>query len=69
MFWQETVEIVGFVSGIAGIVTLLLPASGWKNRAIRAIWVITVAIAAGSAGQRPSFICVPRCRSAANSAL
>lgn len=50
MFWQETVEIIGVVSGVAGIVSLLLPASGWKSRAVHAIWVVFIALAAGFAG-------------------
>jgi hypothetical protein len=50
VFWQETVEIVGLVSGVAGIVGFLLPASGWKSRAVHAVWVVLIALAAGFAG-------------------
>jgi hypothetical protein len=43
------VTVVGLVSGIAGIAALLLPAQGWRQRAIHVIYGVSIAVLASLA--------------------
>lgn len=43
------IAVVGIVSGIAGIVALLLPAPGWRQRLVHVIYGLSIAILAAFA--------------------
>lgn len=43
------IAVVGLVSGIAGVIALLLPAQGWRQRAIHVVYGLSIAVLASLA--------------------